>query len=278
MKKSMFQAARRIFAFFALALFASFGACNTLTLGIVPQQSAKKLAETWQPLINYISEHADIDVVFKIAKDIPTFEQRLAEGEYDIAYMNPFHFVVFNDSVGYRALARQKDKRIKGIVVVNANSTITSLDDLNGKQIAFPSPAAFAATIIPSAYLKQQGVIFTPRYVHSHDSVYLNVQRGFFNAGGGIIRTLNGVDENTRSAFRVLWESDGYTPHAIATHPRITKTQREALLDALLTLSEDKDNHQLLKNIGFKGFMSSADEDWDDVRALGITSLARPQL
>ena len=274
----MFQAARRIFAFFALALFASFGACNTLTLGIVAQQSAKKLAETWQPLINYISEHADIDVVFKIAKDIPTFEQRLAEGEYDIAYMNPFHFVVFNDSVGYRALARQKDKRIKGIVVVNANSTITSLDDLNGKQIAFPSPAAFAATIIPSAYLKQQGVIFTPRYVHSHDSVYLNVQRGFFNAGGGIIRTLNGVDENTRSAFRVLWESDGYTPHAIATHPRITKTQREALLDALLTLSEDKDNHQLLKNIGFKGFMSSADEDWDDVRALGITSLARPQL
>jgi|TARA_R110002153_G_scaffold42079_10_gene119924 phosphonate transport system substrate-binding protein len=274
----MFQAARRIFAFFALALFASFGACNTLTLGIVPQQSAKKLAETWQPLINYISEHADIDVVFKTAKDIPTFEQRLAEGEYDIAYMNPFHFVVFNDSVGYRALARQKDKRIKGIVVVNANSTITSLDDLNGKQIAFPSPAAFAATIIPSAYLKQQGVIFTPRYVHSQDSVYLNVQRGFFNAGGGIIRTLNGVDENTRSALRVLWESDGYTPHAIATHPRITKTQREALLDALLTLSEDKDNHQLLKNIGFKGFMSSADEDWDDVRALGITSLARPQL
>ena len=89
----MFQAARRIFAFFALALFASFGACNTLTLGIVPQQSAKKLAETWQPLINYISEHADIDVVFKTAKDIPTFEQRLAEGEYDIAYMNPFHFL-----------------------------------------------------------------------------------------------------------------------------------------------------------------------------------------
>ena len=126
----------------------------------------------------------------------------LSKGKYDIAYMNPYHFVVFNDSVGYRALARQKDKRIKGIVVVNANSTITSLDDLNGKQIAFPSPAAFAATIIPSAYLKQQGVIFTPRYVHSHDSVYLNVQRGFFNAGGGIIRTLNGVDENTRSAFR----------------------------------------------------------------------------
>jgi phosphonate transport system substrate-binding protein len=277
-EKSMFQAARRIFAFLALALFASFGACNTLTLGIVPQQSAKKLAETWQPLINYISEHADIDVVFKTAKDIPTFEQRLAEGEYDIAYMNPYHFVVFNDSVGYRALARQKGKRIKGIVVVNANSTITSLDDLNGKQIAFPSPAAFAATIIPSAYLKQQGVIFTPRYVHSHDSVYLNVQRGFFNAGGGIIRTFNGVDDNTRSALRVLWESDGYTPHAVATHPRITDTQREALLNALLTLSEDKDNHQLLKNIGFKGFMSSADEDWDDVRALGITSLARPLL
>jgi phosphonate transport system substrate-binding protein len=277
-KKSMFQAAHRIFAFLALTLFATYGACNTLTLGIVPQQSAKKLAETWQPLINYISEHANIDVVFKTAKDIPTFEQRLAEGEYDIAYMNPYHFVVFHDSVGYRALARQIDKRIKGIIVVDANSDIVSLDDLNGKEIAFPSPAAFAATMIPSAYLKQQGILFTPRYVHSHDSVYLNVQRGFFNAGGGIIRTFNGVDDNTRSALRILWESDGYTPHAIATHPRITDTQRDALLTALLTLSEDEDNKQLLKNVGFKGFISSVDEDWDDVRALGITSLARPQL
>ncbi|ALM92977.1 phosphate/phosphite/phosphonate ABC transporter substrate-binding protein [Alteromonas stellipolaris] len=274
----MFQAAHRIFAFLALTLFATYGACNTLTLGIVPQQSAKKLAETWQPLINYISEHANIDVVFKTAKDIPTFEQRLAEGEYDIAYMNPYHFVVFHDSVGYRALARQIDKRIKGIIVVDANSDIVSLDDLNGKEIAFPSPAAFAATIIPSAYLKQQGILFTPRYVHSHDSVYLNVQRGFFNAGGGIIRTFNGVDDNIRSALRILWESDGYTPHAIATHPRITDTQRDALLTALLTLSEDEDNKQLLKNVGFKGFISSVDEDWDDVRALGITSLARPQL
>ncbi|WP_444843189.1 phosphate/phosphite/phosphonate ABC transporter substrate-binding protein [Alteromonas stellipolaris] len=274
----MFQAAHRIFAFLALTLFATYGACNTLTLGIVPQQSAKKLAETWQPLINYISEHANIDVVFKTAKDIPTFEQRLAEGEYDIAYMNPYHFVVFHDSVGYRALARQIDKRIKGIIVVDANSDIVSLDDLNGKEIAFPSPAAFAATIIPSAYLKQQGILFTPRYVHSHDSVYLNVQRGFFNAGGGIIRTFNGIDDNIRSALRILWESDGYTPHAIATHPRITDTQRDALLTALLTLSEDEDNKQLLKNVGFKGFISSVDEDWDDVRALGITSLARPQL
>ncbi|WP_247670873.1 phosphate/phosphite/phosphonate ABC transporter substrate-binding protein [Alteromonas sp. MMG017] len=277
-KKSMFQAARRIFAFLALTLFASYGACNTLTLGIVPQQSAKKLAETWQPLINYISEHADINVVFKTAKDIPTFEQRLAEGEYDIAYMNPYHFVVFHDSVGYRALARQLDKRIKGIIVVNANSDIMSLGDLDGEDIAFPSPAAFAATIIPSAYLKQQDILFTPRYVHSHDSVYLNVQRGFFNAGGGIIRTFSGIDDNTRSALRILWESDGYTPHAIATHPRITDAQREALLKALLTLSKDEDNKQLLKNIGFKGFMSSVDEDWDDVRSLGITSLARPQL
>ncbi|CAD5249981.1 Phosphate ABC transporter substrate-binding protein [Alteromonas sp. 38] len=277
-EKSVFQAARHMFVFLALALFAAHGACNTLTLGIVPQQSAKKLAETWQPLINYISAHSDINVVFKTAKDIPTFEQRLAEGEYDVAYMNPYHFVVFHDTVGYRALARQKDKRIKGIIVVNANSDIMSLDDLDSKDIAFPSPAAFAATIIPSAYLRQQDILFTPRYVHSHDSVYLNVQRGFFDAGGGIIRTFNNTDDSTQNALRILWESDGYTPHAVATHPRVTEAQRDALLNALLTLSKDKDNHQLLKNIGFKGFMSSADEDWDDVRALGITSLARPQL
>ncbi|MFT7672206.1 MAG: ABC-type phosphate/phosphonate transport system substrate-binding protein [Gammaproteobacteria bacterium] len=38
-------------------------------------------------------------VNFKTAPNIPTFKKRLAAGEYGFAYMNPYHYTVFNQSM-----------------------------------------------------------------------------------------------------------------------------------------------------------------------------------
>lgn len=251
---------------------------TTLTLGVVPQQSAKKMVERWQPLIQYISEYSGLNIEFQTAKDIPTFENNLAEGKYDIAYMNPYHFVAFSDAVGYKALARQKNKAIKGIIVTRKDSDITSLEDLNGTEMAFPAPAAFAATIITQAELRKRNISFIPRYVKSHDSVYLAVKKGFFQSGGGILRTLDAVPDDVNEALTVLWESNGYTPHALATHPNMAQNHREAILKALIAISDDTSKSWVLEGLGFNGFIQSSDSDWDDVRALGIISLSRPQI
>ena len=70
----------------------------------MPQQSATKLARTWVPLLRLIQERSGMALRFATAPDIPTFEQRLAAGEYDLAYMNPYHYTVFHESPGFFAL------------------------------------------------------------------------------------------------------------------------------------------------------------------------------
>ena len=274
----MSRLAKFILTALCLAIVSFSSNAKTLTFAVVPQQSAKTLAERWQPLIDYVSNYTGLTIEFKTAKDIPTFEANLTAGLYDIAYMNPYHFVVFNESAGYRSLARQRDKKIRGLIVVHQDSTIQSIEDLNGAEIAFPAPAAFAATIITSAHLRKNDVAFIPRYVNSHDSVYLSVQRGFFQAGGGILRTLNISPEAVKSDLRVLWESKGYTPHAIATHPKMASTDRRAILNALIALSNDSSKSSILRKIGLSEFVESNDSDWNDVRELGIASLSRPHL
>ena len=274
----MSELTKRILIMLCLIFITSPSIAKTLTFAVVPQQSAKKMAEKWQPLIDYLSKYTGLTIEFKTAKDIPTFEADLSAGLYDIAYMNPYHFVVFNDSAGYRSLAHQRDKKIRGLIVVHKDSPVQSLADLNGAEIAFPAPAAFAATIITSAHLRKKGIAFIPRYVKSHDSVYLSVQRNFFKAGGGIFRTLNISPDSVKSDLRVLWESKGYTPHAIATHPKMAEVDRQAILNALIALSNDSSKASILSRIGFSGFVASSDSDWDDVRALGIASLSRPHL
>lgn len=245
---------------------------ETLVFGIVPQQSAQTLAKTWAPVMDELSIMIGKRIVFSTAKDIPTFEQRLADQAYDIAYMNPYHYVVYSETSGYRALAKQSDKRIQGIVVVRKDSPFTSLQDLDGMTLAFPAPAAFAASIIPQAMMNELGINFTPKYVSSHDSVYLNVFREFIIAGGGVMRTLNSTPAEVGDNLRVLWRSKKYTPHAIATKETMLEETRTSLLDALLALNEKPKYQELLKGIGFNGFESATNEDWDDVRSLKITT------
>lgn len=243
---------------------------STLTFAIVPQQSAERLAVLWTPILQLISQQSALDIVFVTAKDIPTFEERLKLGQYDIAYMNPYHYVVFNESAGYNALAKQIDKSIKGVIVAKKGSNIKSIHDLAGQRLAFPAPAAFAATILPQAELHKLGITYTPTYVSSHDSVYLNVSRGFFPAGGGIQRTLNNMPVETQSMITTIWQSAEYTPHAIATHPKLDVQTREKILAALVNMSNTEEGVKLLRTINFNGFEPASNKDWDDVRALHI--------
>ena len=61
---------------------ASADGSSELTVGIVPQQSATALAAAWIPMLSEAAKRAGVKLAFRTAGDIPTFEQRLKNGEY----------------------------------------------------------------------------------------------------------------------------------------------------------------------------------------------------
>lgn len=255
----------------ALASLAPKALAEAYNFAVVPQQSAQQLAKTWQPVFDEVYRLSGVELLFTTAPSIPDFEQRLSEGEYDFAYMNPYHYTVYSGAPGYRAFAKSENKRIKGILVVHQDSPYQSLADLNGQQLAFPAPLAFAATVLPRSHLQQADVTYSPFFVRTHDSVYLNVAQHNFAAGGGIYRTFNNMPEEVKNQLRVLWESPGYTPHALASHPGIPSDDREKISAAFYQLKQTEAGQALLKTLGISGFERAADADWDDVRALNIS-------
>jgi len=248
---------------------------QSYTFGIVPQQSASKLAHLWGPVLQNISEKTGIKLQFATAPNIPTFEKRLAEGVYDIAYMNPYHFTVFHESPGYEALTKARDKWIKGIIVVRKDSPIQELTELDNTALAFPAPAAFAASILTRSHLTSLGLDYTPKYVSSHDSVYRSVAKGLFPAGGGVIRTFENLAPEIRNQLRVLWTTNGYTPHAVAVHPRVDTNKAKKLQEAMLDLENTNTGKNLLRLLKIKGLIPATNADWDDVRNLNINQLSK---
>jgi phosphonate transport system substrate-binding protein len=171
---------------------------ESLSFGVVPQQSASKLAKNWAPVFEYLGRQTGTKIRFRTARDIPEFERRLAAGDYDLAYMNPYHYTVFSRSPGYRAFAKAEGKRIEGILVVRKDSPVADPHGLANETIAFPAPAAFAASVLTRAHLVREGIPFVPKYVASHDSVYRTVAKGLYAAGGGVVRTFNSVEPEIR--------------------------------------------------------------------------------
>ena len=126
-----------------------------LTFGVVPQQSPLILIKSWSPVIQYLEKETEQKIDLKIESSISKFEEILYSGGYDIAYMNPYHYIVANEKKGYNSKIRD-EKDLVGILVVNKNSNLNSIIDIKGKNFLFASANAFAATLLPKYELSKK--------------------------------------------------------------------------------------------------------------------------
>jgi len=242
---------------------------DTLVFGIVPQQAGSKLSRKWTPILQYLEEESGLKLRFATTRNIPTFEKRLQQGKYDVAYMNPYHYTQYHDISGYEAFAKAKGKRLKGILIVHKDSPYKSINELENQKLAFPSNA-FAASLVMRARFNGLGIPIEAHDVASHDSVYRNVAKNRYAAGGGVMRTYKNTSAAYRDNLRILWKSDGYTPHAFASHPRVSSAKIKKLQLALVKMNQDPRGKQLLKSIRLKGIESGQNEEWNDVRKLEL--------
>jgi len=238
------------------------------TFGVVPQHAATELAARWTPLLRYLSGKTGLPLEFHTARDIPTFEQRMVQGEYDFAYLNPFQYALFQEKVGYRLLAREHIRGLRGIVVVRADAPYRRLRDLADRSLAFPAPSAFAASLVTRAEFRTQGIRIQSRFVSSHDSVYYGVANGLFSAGGGILDTFQRLAPALRAKLRVLWTSPAYVPHAFAAHPRLPVAAVATLRRALLAAAREPEGARLLAAAGFETLTVADDREYESVRRL----------
>ena len=241
------------------------------TLGVVPQFEQRKLFEIWQPILNALQQDLDFELKLVGSPKIPVFEKKFMAGEYDFAYMNPYHMLKAHETQGYLPLVRDGSRQLKGVLVVARDSPYRQVSDLDKKQIAFPSPNALGASLMMRADLHALfGLEFFPRYVQTHSSVYLNVALGQTAAGGGVLSTLKHQPPEVQERLRVLYETRGINPHPLSAHPRVAADDREALRRAWLKLAATAEGRELMQKIPMREPVEAALGDYEQMRAWGL--------
>jgi phosphonate transport system substrate-binding protein len=224
-------------------------ASKTYSFDVVPQFTAAKIYTTWSPLLQRVGQDAGLCFELRVSPTIPEFEQKLLKGEPEFVFLNPYHAVLAYQKKKYQPLLADSEDLLTGILVVRADSPVKSLDELKGKNVTFPAPNAFAASLLIRAELAKRKIDINPVFVKTHSNVYRSIISKDVLAGGGVNNTLDNEAPEVRQQLRILFETPAYTPHPVATHPSVPAAVREKFLKAMLKLGQDEEGRKLLDGI-----------------------------
>lgn len=212
---------------------------ESIKVGVVPQFSSHRIHATWQPLLHQLSLQTGLQFELQAAPTIPDFEQAFLRGEYDLAYMNPYHFLMAQEAQGYQPLLRDHARSLSGILVVRHNVDVHSPQQLQGQRIAFPAPNALGASLLMRQELLDDFQLgFEAVYAKTHDSVYLNVILGQTLAGGGVRKTLAQQSDTVRSQLKIIHQTAPVAPHPLVFHPRLAE-HADAIQKMLMQLASE---------------------------------------
>ncbi|MEK6814629.1 MAG: phosphate/phosphite/phosphonate ABC transporter substrate-binding protein [Nitrospirota bacterium] len=225
------------------------GEADEYTLAVVPRTTPIAIHRDWAPFAERLSREIPHGgtIRLKVYQSYEEFDADLLKGIPDFVFMSPYHSVRARRAQGYIPLIRDSAKLLTGILVVRRDSPARSVHDLDGKDLVFPSPNAFGASLYLRALLTEKEKIrFNPRYVGSHSNVYRHVILGKAAAGGGVSDTLGREPPEIRGKLRVLYEIPGAAPHPLAAHPRVPEAVRRSIIDVVLKLQADEAGRGLL--------------------------------
>lgn len=255
------------------SLFISLTYANEIKVGVVPQFDHRTIQSIWEPILHELELDNQLKYKLVGSPSISDFEVKFEKGEFDFVYLNPYHLLVAHQKQGYYPILRDIGRELYGIIVTKSNTPIESIEGLNDKKVAFPSPNALGAALIPRAEFAMKYMI-SPiyLYVNSHDSVYLNVILGKVDAGGGVQKTFNQQPEYIKNKLKIIYETERVAPHPIAVHPRVDKGIVEGFKRTFYKCYRNEVKKIWLEKIPIKVLGEARIEDYNSLKEMGLES------
>lgn len=250
MNRIAFHKALSLWLVLTATLVQNVNAQERYTWAVVPQLPRLVLHDDWQPLLDHLQEVTGAEFELTLEDTIPLFEREFLDGRPDFVFLNPYHMVMAHKAQGYEPLLSDGSRELKGILVVPIDGDVQTVEALDGKQVAFPAPNAFGASLYMRALLANDiGITITPSYVQTHANAYRHALSGEAAAGGGVYNTFRKEPDALQAAMRVLYETPGVTPHPLAVNPRVPAELIDSVTAAILALADTAEGRSLLEAV-----------------------------
>ena len=136
------------------------GMPQRLVMGMIPAEDNEQIAETFEPMRKYLEEGLGCDVEVSFATDYASVIEAMKKKKIDIAWFGPLSYVLAEQQAGAEAFAigvkKSGGSTYYSYFVVPGDSTAKTLDDLQGKAVAFVDPASTSGGLVPTYMIQQK--------------------------------------------------------------------------------------------------------------------------
>jgi phosphonate transport system substrate-binding protein len=249
---------------------------------VLNQRSVALTSQYWNPILIYISKKSGVPLELRLARTTKEANALAEQGAYHFLYTNHF-FTPERDRLGYHVIARPAGPGIRGQIAVPADSAIKSLAELNGREVAFASPDAFAAYWLPMDALLKSKVNVKPVFTANQEAGLAQLKVGTVAAAGVNDSIIQRYARREGFEYRLLWNSEIYNDLCIMASSKVPAAKTAAVRDALIGMMNDPEGRKVLEagadllkmNKDHMGFIGSTDRDYDNYRAFYKKTLVK---
>jgi phosphonate transport system substrate-binding protein len=239
---------------------------------VLMQRSIALTAQYWNPILTYVSTKSGVPLVLKLTRTAQEGNAIAEQLGYDFLYTNHF-FTPERDRLGYRVIARPAGPGIRSQIVVPEDSAIQTLQDLNGKDVAFVTPDGFTGYWLPMDALLRAKVKINVVFTGNQEASSAQLRVNKVAAAGVNSSVMARYGRRESFAYRALWTSEIYQDLCIMANPKVPPEKVAAVRQALIDMARDAEGRQvlqagadLLKSTGELGFVAADNRDYDNYR------------
>lgn len=245
---------------------------RTYSFYVLNQRTVALTAQYWNPILTYVSAKSGVPLELKLAKTAQEGNAVAEAGKYDFQYTNHF-FTPERDRLGWKVIARPAGPGIRAQIVVPVDSPIKTLQDLNGKDVAFVTPDGFTGYWLPYDALLRANVKVKVVFTGNQEASSAQLRINKVAAAGVNSSVMARYGRREAFEYRALWTSEIYQDLCIMANPAVPADKVAAVRAALTRMAGDPAGRkvleagaELLKSAGDLGFVAASDRDYDNYR------------
>lgn len=263
---------------------------NPVKLHFVPSVDAKVIEENSKTFKEYLEKNTPYKFEITIPQSYVAVVEAFGTKRADVAAFNTFGYILAHEKYGAEAkmtVLRHGLATYQSQFIVKADSGIKSLQDLNGKKVAFVEPASTSGYLLPLKTLKEKGI--TPKetvFAGKHDNVVSMVYQGQVDAGATFYspphKDDKGVEQiedarrlvltqypDVGQKVKILELSEPITNDPIVFRKEMPEEMKNKIVDTMMTFVTTPEGQAAFKAIyGITEVKKATDADYDAARAM----------
>ena len=197
----------------------------------VNQANIALTADYWNPIMAYVSERSGVKLTLKIGRTSADTTSYVLAQEVEFVFSNHL-FSPEREKLGWKVIGRRLTPPIHGQIIVPADSTVTDLSQLAGKDVVYPGPEALVSYKLPYAFLLSKKIDTKVVFAGNADGALAQLFSGKASAAGVNSQLAENYGRREGKKFRVLWSSEPMHDLALMAAAKVPAKDVQAVAKA----------------------------------------------